>query len=161
MQAAEFDSSHFRRVLGHFPTGVVAVAGIHQGKPVGLTVASFTSVSLDPPLIGFFPSKASTSWPLIAESRSFVVNILAEHQRELCQDFAASGGNKFMNCTWRRAANGSPALDGAIAWIECTMKSSSETGDHWFVLGEVHSLTINSGSGPLVFFRGQYEKLSL
>jgi 3-hydroxy-9,10-secoandrosta-1,3,5(10)-triene-9,17-dione monooxygenase reductase component len=157
----ESDSTNFRRVLGNFPTGVVAVAGIDQGEPVGFTVASFTSVSLDPPLIGFFPSKSSTSWPRIARSDSFVVNILAEHQQDLCQAFAVSGGNKFASCTWRRAPNGAPALDGAIAWIECSIARVFETGDHWFVLGEVSGLTVASDNGPLVFFRGQYRGLKV
>lgn len=158
-ELAESDSISFRRVLGNFPTGVVAIAGIDHGEPVGFTVASFTSVSLDPPLIGFFPSKSSTTWPRIARSGSFVVNILAEHQQDLCQAFAVSGGNKFAACTWRRAPNGAPALDGAIAWIECSIARVFETGDHWFVLGEVSGLTVASDKGPLVFFRGRYRGL--
>jgi 3-hydroxy-9,10-secoandrosta-1,3,5(10)-triene-9,17-dione monooxygenase reductase component len=159
MTAQAFDSARFRQVLGHFPTGVVAVSAIDGGQPVGLAVASFTSVSLDPPLVGFFPSKASTTWPRIARSGSFVANILAEHQQDLCQSFSASGGDKFARCTWRHGANGAPLLDGAVAWIECSVRSVLDTGDHWLVLGEVRELTARSGHSPLIFHRGQYKQL--
>lgn len=155
----EFEVSHLRHVLSHFPTGVVVVTGMDCGEPVGLTVGSFTSVSLDPPLIGFFPSKDSTSWPRIARAESFAVNILAEYQEDICRGFAVRGGDKFADLPWHQAHNGAPMLDEAIAWIECGVRSVTETGDHWFVLGEVRGLSVNNGSGPLVFFRGQYKGL--
>lgn len=159
MKVAEFDTAHFRRILGHFPTGVVVIAAIDCGEPVGMTMGSFTSVSLDPPMVGFFPGKSSTSWPRIAQAGRFVVNILAAHQVDLCRAFAARGADKFASCTWRSADNGAPVINGAIAWIECSISQVFDVGDHWFVLGDVASLTADGGSDPLVFFRGQYKGL--
>lgn len=161
MKGSTFDPAHYRRVLANFPTGVAVVTGIDCGRPAGLAVSSFTSVSLDPPMIGFFPGKTSTSWLRIAGSRTFAVNILSGNQKHLSEKFSASGGDKFANCAWRRAGNGAPVLDGAIAWLECEIRSVCEAGDHWFVLGDVHDLTANGEGGPLVFFRGQYKKLDL
>ncbi|MFM8689005.1 MAG: flavin reductase family protein, partial [Acidimicrobiaceae bacterium] len=81
----QFDSKEFRTVLGHFPTGVVIISGVDKlGKPQGLTIGSFSSISLDPPLVGFFPGLNSKSWPAIAESGAFCVNVLAATQGELC-----------------------------------------------------------------------------
>ena len=86
---SQFDSKEFRTVLGHFPTGVVIISGLDKsGKPQGLTIGSFSSISLDPPLVGFFPGLNSTSWPAIAESGAFCVNVLAATQGELCWRFA-------------------------------------------------------------------------
>lgn len=155
-----FDSRYFRQVLGYFPTGVVAVSAMDDGEPVGLAVASFTSVSLEPPLIGFFPSRSSVSWLRIQRAGSFVVNVLAEHQEDVSRAFGTSGGNKFARCAWRRNSAGSPVLDGAIAWIGCDVADVVAAGDHWFVLGRVLDLSVSSDRSPLVFFRGRYARVS-
>jgi 3-hydroxy-9,10-secoandrosta-1,3,5(10)-triene-9,17-dione monooxygenase reductase component len=160
LEASPFDSAHFRRVLGHFPTGVVAISAIDQNEPVGLTVGSFTSVSLEPPMIGFFPSKSSTSWPRIERAGSFVANVLAEHQEEVSRAFAVSGGNKFGQFVWRRGATGAPVLDGVAAWIECDVVDVVAAGDHLFVLGRVLDLAVAGDRRPLVFFQGGYARLS-
>jgi flavin reductase (DIM6/NTAB) family NADH-FMN oxidoreductase RutF len=160
LEASPFDSAHFRRVLGHFPTGVVAISAIDQDEPVGLTVGSFTSVSLEPPLVGFFPSKSSTSWPRIERAGSFVVNVLAEHQEEVSMAFAASGGDKFGRFVWQRGANGAPVLDGVAAWIECDLVDVVAAGDHLFVLGRVLDLAVAADRRPLIFFQGGYARLS-
>jgi 3-hydroxy-9,10-secoandrosta-1,3,5(10)-triene-9,17-dione monooxygenase reductase component len=155
-----FDAAQFRHVLGNFPTGVVAVSAIHDGEPVGLAVGSFTSVSLDPPLVGFFPGKASTSWPRIAQAGSFVVNVLAEHQADVCRSFAASGQDKYSGFSWQRSPGGSPVLHGVVAWLECELASVTDAGDHWFVLGRVVRMAVTGSRLPLVFFRGAYTSLS-
>lgn len=151
--------THFRRVLGHFPTGVVVISAIDDGEPVGLAVGSFASVSLDPPMVGFFPDKASTSWPRIRRAGSFVVNVLGDHQQDICRAFAASGGDKFAGLDWHRASNGAPVLDDVTTWIECDIHDIMDAGDHWFVLGQVRDLAVTSDRGPLLFFQGRYARL--
>jgi len=147
--------------MGHFPTGVTVVTGVDaQGNPHGITIGSFVSVSLDPPLVGFFPGKNSRSWPSIAQSGSFCVNLLAAGQDELCWRFAkepAEGeDSKFVGLTWNRSATGSPVLPGVIGWIDCTVESVSEAGDHWFVLGGVVDLAHEAEvTDAMVFFRGK------
>ena len=91
-----FDSAQFRAVLGHVPTSVVVVTGLDgEGKAFGITIGSFASVSLDPPLVGFFPGTRSQSWAAIRESGRFCVNVLGSHQEELCWRFAKEGDDKF------------------------------------------------------------------
>jgi flavin reductase (DIM6/NTAB) family NADH-FMN oxidoreductase RutF len=154
---SEFDSTRFRHVLGHFPTGVVVVTAAPPSGPVGFTIGSFTSVSLDPPLVGFFPGKASTTWPGIEEAGSFCVNVLAAHQGDLCWLFAKERDDKFDDCPWEPSpSTGSPLLPGVVAWIDCDIEHVVDAGDHWFVLGRVLELDIADEAGePLLFFRGK------
>ena len=151
-------SDTFRRVLGHFPTGVVIVTAISGGRPAGLSVGSFTSVSLDPPLVAVLPARTSTSWPLIATAGSFCINILASSQEALCRQFAVSGADKFAGVSWREAPSGAPILDGTMAWIDCDLEQSVEAGDHFIVLGRVRALELAAAGPPLplLFFQGGY-----
>jgi 3-hydroxy-9,10-secoandrosta-1,3,5(10)-triene-9,17-dione monooxygenase reductase component len=160
-EAPVFDTAQFRRVLGHFPTGLVVVTALGpDGDPAGLAVGSFASVSLDPPLVGFFVDRSSTSWPKIAQALRFCVNVLAEDQKELCQTFAVSGGRKFDGLRWRRSALGSPVLDGVLAWMDCTLASVSDAGDHLAVLGAVQDLSVSRDGKPLLFFKGGFPRLA-
>ncbi len=156
---AAFDSSHFRHVLGHLPTGVVVVTGVSaEGEPAGETIGSFASVSLDPPLVGFFQGTTSRTWPLIAQGGSFCVNVLAQSQEELCWRFAkeATDGDRFDEIEYTLSPNGSPVLPGVLAWIDCSIESMTPAGDHIFVLGRVSDLhTTESHESALVFFKGK------
>lgn len=153
----EIDGAVFRRVLGHYPTGVCAVTAVEpDGLASGMIVGSFTSVSLDPPLVAFFPDKSSTTWPRIARAGLFCVNVLARDQQDLCRRFASKGGDKFGGLPYRLSNNGSPVLDDVIAWIDCTLDTVHEAGDHFIVLGRVSELDIARADAPLLFFRGEY-----
>jgi 3-hydroxy-9,10-secoandrosta-1,3,5(10)-triene-9,17-dione monooxygenase reductase component len=156
-----FDSAKYRQVLGHFPTGVTVITAVHDDEPVGLAVGSFASVSLDPPLVGFFPDKSSSSWPKIQAAGSFCVNILGEDQEEVCRRFAMKGDDKFAGLGWHPAGSGSPLLEGVLAWIDCDIAEVVETGDHFLVLGAVRELEVHHDGGPLVFFRGGYARVAL
>jgi flavin reductase (DIM6/NTAB) family NADH-FMN oxidoreductase RutF len=156
---SSIDSARFRQVLGHFPTGVVVVAAVDDGEPVGLAIGSFASVSLDPPLVGFFPDRSSTSWPRIEKAGSFAVNILGEHQEDICRTFASKGGDKFSGIGWKPGHSGSPIIDGVVAWIDCEVGQVVEAGDHFFVTGKVLDLDVAAEAGPLLFFRGGYGRL--
>ncbi len=155
------DPGHFRSVLGHFPTGVAVVTGIDpDGKPAGMAVGSFSSVSLDPPLVAFMPDKGSSSWPKISPSGAFCVNILGAEQEYVCRTFAQRGGDKFADLSWQPGPTGSPILDGVLAWIDCDLGDIFEAGDHYIVLGEVRELAIGTPALPLVFFQGGYGRFS-
>lgn len=157
-----FDSARYRQVLGHFPTGVTVITAIADGEPVGLAVGSFCSVSLDPPLVAFFPGAGSSSWPKIEAAGVFCVNILGEDQEELCRRFASKDDDKFAGLGWSSApGTGSPLLHGVIAWVDCDIESVTETGDHFCVLGRVRDLAVAHDGGPLVFFRGGYGRFAV
>jgi 3-hydroxy-9,10-secoandrosta-1,3,5(10)-triene-9,17-dione monooxygenase reductase component len=153
------DAAHFRTVLGHFPTGVTVITAMGaDDKPVGLAVGSFTSVSLDPPLVAFCPDRKSSSWPKIREAGVFCVNILADDQEQVCRVFASKGDDKFKGLGWRPGGTGSPVLNDVLAWIDCDIDAVHDAGDHEIVVGRVRELEVarEHGPGPLVFYRGGY-----
>ncbi|MBF6621158.1 MAG: flavin reductase family protein [Patulibacter sp.] len=152
------DPRRFRDVLGHYPTGVVVVTAIRaDGTPGGLAVGTFTSVSLDPPLVAFLPAKSSTSWPAMRDAGSFCVNVLGADHQHVCQKFSSSGGDKFEGVGWQPGVSGSPVLDESLAWVDCELEAIHDAGDHEIVIGRVRDLEVRElGAGPLVFFRGQF-----
>jgi flavin reductase (DIM6/NTAB) family NADH-FMN oxidoreductase RutF len=160
--APAIDPKQFRTVLGHFPTGVTIVTGIGDGgAPHGFTIGSFTSVSLDPPLVGFLPMTNSTTWAAIAPSGRFCVNVLSRAQADLCWKFAKTGNedSRFDDVVWTPGPTGSPTIERAVAWIDCEVQQVYEMGDHYFVLGRVVALDADAdhdgvGPHPLLFFKG-------
>lgn len=154
-----FDAARFRQVLGHYPTGVTVVTGLFDGNPVGLAVGSFFSVSLDPAFVGFCVARRSSTWPKLRKTGNFCANILAGDQEAICRVFASSGGDKFRGLGWKQAESGSPVLDDVLAWIDCSVESVSDAGDHEVVIGRVRHLEVAREAHPLVFFRGGYHSL--
>jgi flavin reductase (DIM6/NTAB) family NADH-FMN oxidoreductase RutF len=159
--AASFDSARYRQVLGHYPTGVTVITAALDGEAAGMAIGSFSSLSLDPPLVLFCPDRASSSWPRIQAAGAFCVNILAEDQEEICRVFASRGGDKFASIGWRPAPSGAPILDGVLAWVDCTIERVDEAGDHFVVIGRVRDLKVEHEGGPLLFFRGGYGRYAL
>ncbi|WP_460393220.1 flavin reductase family protein [Actinophytocola sediminis] len=159
MQEREVTPDRLRQVMRHVPTGVAVVAAATPSGPVGLAVGSFVSVSLTPPLVGFFVAHASTTWPEIEPHGRFSVNVLGEDGEATCRAFAVSGGDKFAGVGWHPSPTGSPVLDNALAWFDCTTNSITDAGDHRFVLADVHDLSAGSAGGPLVFCHGTYQRL--
>lgn len=158
---APVDQATFRQVLGHFPTGVTVVTADTPDGPVGLAVGSFCSASLDPPLVAFFPSRASSSWPRIERSGTFCVNVLAEDQEDVSRRFASKDVDKFAGLGWKPASSGSPILNDVLAWIDCDVDGVTEAGDHYCVIGRVRELDSVDGRGPLVFYRGGYGRYTV
>lgn len=147
----------FRRILGHYPTGVCAVTAMAgPERPVGLIVGSFTSVSLHPPLVSFFPDKSSSTWPQIEAAGRFCVNVLGDRQQDVCSSLAARGEDKFAGVSFSVSELGSPIIDGALAWIDCELEAVHEAGDHFFVLGRVVSLNLHCEGNPMIFHKGGY-----
>ncbi len=150
------DSARYRQVLGHFATGVTVVTTADGDRPVGLAVNSFTSVSLDPPLVAFCVARTSSTWPRIRAKGSFCVNILAEDQEDLCRAFAGRGPERFRGAGWRPAESGAPILAGGLAWLDCTIEVEHDGGDHVMVVGRVRAMGVDQEGRPLVFYRGGY-----
>lgn len=161
MTNVPIESTTFRRILGHYPTGVCVISAVDDGgAPVGMAVGSFTSVSLDPPLVAFFPDRGSSSWPRIERAGRFCVNVLADDQEHLSRRFAARIADKFEGLDYRMSDSGLPVLADVVAWIECTLHAVHEAGDHFIVLGQVDSLDVARDSHPLLFVRGKYGQFS-
>jgi len=157
------DQGEFRRVLGHFPSGVTVVTATVDGVPTGMTIQSFTSVSLDPPLVAFVPGVESSSWIRMQESNSFCVNILTAGQQDLCMTMASKDDDKFAGVDWEAGITGSPVLAGSLAWIECEHEGFHRAGDHDIVIGRVVSLrthTSDDDSEPMLFFKGGFGTFS-
>jgi 3-hydroxy-9,10-secoandrosta-1,3,5(10)-triene-9,17-dione monooxygenase reductase component len=147
----------FRDVLGKFASGVTVVTAISGGQPVGMTCQSFSSVSLDPPLVLFVPAKTSRAFPLMQRSGKFAVNFLAADQAELSNAMASRGGDKFAGIPWTPSpASGSPLLEGVLGYVDCAIHAVHEAGDHFVVLGRVLDLADVDDDDPLLFFQGQY-----
>jgi 3-hydroxy-9,10-secoandrosta-1,3,5(10)-triene-9,17-dione monooxygenase reductase component len=149
-----------RRVMGHFCSGVVVVTSSADSRAFGMAVQSFTSLSLDPPLVSICPACTSTSWPLIRDTGRFCVNILGSRQERLSRRFSVSGGDKFAGVDWEPTSMGMPGLRGVLAWIDCKIEAEHPAGDHTIVIGRVLDLRLGESlQGPLLFFRGHYEAL--
>lgn len=156
MSTATIDPAQFRQTLAHYPTGVAAITALDpEGNVLALVVGSFTSVSLDPPLVGFLPDRRSTSWPRIQAAGSFAVNILASGQTALCGQLAGKG-EKMAGVAWHVSANDLPILDDALVSIECRVAWVHEAGDHHFVLGQVLDMRVQHEGDPMLFYRGNY-----
>ncbi|MET9491198.1 flavin reductase family protein [Nocardia sp. NPDC006630] len=151
------DTRRFRDVLGHFPSGVVAVTTTTaDGRAAGSVVGTFTSVSLDPPLVSFLVARSSATFWMIRETGRFCANALAGNQEPVSRRMSTRGGDKFEGVNWIQSPLGNPILDGIVAWVDCTVEQIVEVGDHHLVVGRVSDLNIESVRTPLLFFRGGY-----
>jgi 3-hydroxy-9,10-secoandrosta-1,3,5(10)-triene-9,17-dione monooxygenase reductase component len=153
----ELESRRFRSILGRFATGVVAVTAVEEdGRPTGLAANSFTSVSLEPPLVSFCVAHTSTTWPKVREAGRFCVNVLSRVQRDVCLQLATRGADKFAGLGWSPSPAGAPVIDGALAWLDCSVEAEYVAGDHVIVVSRVHALDRHHDGEPLVFFKGAY-----
>ena len=150
------DDLDFRRVLGHFASGLTIITGVSDGRRFGLTCQAFSSVSLDPPLVAFYVIKASLSSDALRDAGMFCVNILARDQQDVARIFAVSGADKFKDVATSDSPAGLPIINGSIAWIDCAVESVFDAGDHDGVIGAVNALGHLSNAKPLLFFRGGY-----
>lgn len=144
----------FREVLGLYPTGVVAVTAMEPGGPVGMILGSFGSVSLDPPLVSFMPGKDSASWARLRGLSAYCINVLGQHQADLCRALSSKRPDKFDGVAWSPSPFGAPALAGSIARIDCRRAQVLDAGDHHIVLCRVLALEPGQPGAPLLFHRG-------
>jgi 3-hydroxy-9,10-secoandrosta-1,3,5(10)-triene-9,17-dione monooxygenase reductase component len=159
-QPIQHSDEHFRSVLGHFASGVAVVTAISDGTPVGMTIQSFCSLSLDPPLILLCPARTSTSWPRIDAVGDLCVNLLKEGDEYLARKLAESGTAKFDEVAWSPSElTGSPILDGNLAWIDCRISQTYSGGDHMIVVCEVLALSARTNVRPLIFFQSTFQRI--
>jgi flavin reductase (DIM6/NTAB) family NADH-FMN oxidoreductase RutF len=156
-----FDSQRFRQILGQVPTSVVVVTGLDaEGAPQGITIGSFVSVSLDPPLVGFLPGVSSRTWVALAASGKFTVNVLGASQGEVCWRFAKESDDRFAGVDWSPSENGCPRLGGSIVVIDCNLESNAVHGDHHFAVGRVTHLDSAGDENAMAFYRGKVVPVS-
>ena len=166
-----FDGNEFRRVLGRYPTGVAVVTAACEHGPEGFTIGSFTSVSLNPPLVSFCAGHDSESWTRMRDAGGFCVNVLGIHQADVSSVFASKSEDRFKGLRTRVEATGSPVIEGCEAWIDCETEVTHAAGDHDIVIGRVVGLGAgdadaderpadSDAGGPLIFHRGGYRRLA-
>lgn len=153
----QFDASLLRRAFGQFATGV-AVIGVRaaDGSLAGMTVNSFASVSIDPPLVMYCPSKGLGAYSAYIGARYFSACVLASGQRSLSERFARKGERKWLDVAYTLGESGVPLLDEAIAGFECEVVANHDAGDHGIVLGRVLALRLAGVGEPLIFHCSRY-----
>ena len=152
----EIDLSKYRGALGCFATGVAVVTTLDKNaKRVGITVNSFSSVSLEPPLVLWSIDNTSLRFAAFVESEYFAVNVLASDQRDVCDRFASSGDDLFAGLECREGVGGNPVLPEYSASFECQMEHQYEGGDHRIIIGRVLRFD-DHRTDPLIFYRGHF-----
>ena len=156
----EVDPTTLRRVLAAFPTGVTALAALVDGEPVGMAANSFTSVSLDPPLVSVCVATTSTTWPVLRRATRIGVSVLSHEQESASRSLAKRGIDRFADVSWHTTDDGAILLDGATAWFDCSVEREIRAGDHEIVLLHVHGLGTDPQTPPLVFHGSRYRRLA-
>jgi flavin reductase (DIM6/NTAB) family NADH-FMN oxidoreductase RutF len=153
------DTSLYRRTCARFATGITVVTTVDElGHPHGMTVNSFSSVSLEPPLVLVSIDLRNAILGHFISSSWFAINILGEHQEALSRRFSSAAENRFTDVNWHSGLSGAPILDGVLAQLECSVVETFEAGDHTVLIGEVQRATYSEGR-PLVFFNSGYRNL--
>ncbi|MCH0538733.1 flavin reductase family protein [Streptomyces sp. MUM 203J] len=150
----------FRDILGQFATGVALITAQTPEGPMGLAVNSFTSVSLDPPLVALCTAHTSTTWPSIRASGRFAVTILGDQHAELCRTFSTRAVNRFSGRNWAQSYAGHPIAADGLAWLDCEISQIHPAGDHSLVIAQVTAGALTGQIGPLVFHAGRFAALN-
>ena len=150
------DAATYRTVLGHFATGVVLITAVDGDEPVGMACNSFSSVSLDPPLVLFCAAKSSSTWPRIQAAGKWAANFLDEDGEQTCRLFAEKGADRFAHIAFTPGRTGAPIVQDALAFVDCETVTEHDAGDHLIVVGRVVELGYQHEGKPLVFYRGGY-----
>ena len=156
--APAIDERSFRDALGRYATGVALVTALHDGEPEGLIVNSLASVSLDPPLVSFSPSRRSLTWSRMRRARTFGVNVLADRHEEFAVRATPPGADRFAGVDWELGPFGTPLLADALASLECEIVTEHPAGDHLIVIGRVEDLRVAPLGDPLLFFAGAFSR---
>ncbi|MGC8228211.1 flavin reductase family protein [Pseudobacillus badius] len=153
MEKAE-QQTLFKEVMGNYPTGVTVVTGVTEdGTPVGLTVNSFASVSLDPLMVLWSIDHRVSTIKAFTEGGKFAIHVLAGEQQELCQTFATKGVDRFSQCKWEMSENGLPVIEGAFGVFECETFKAIEAGDHTVLIGNVTNIRLDKEKDPMLYHR--------
>lgn len=156
MPYKDVDSAQFRQLCGHFATGVVIItAASKEGTPSGMTANSFSSVSLDPPLVAINVDHSADFYPVMQQAEGYVFNVLSSEQEALSRRFASTATPRFEGVGYHLDDRGFILLDGVVATIACVPHSSFEAGDHTVFIGRVIGGSVAAGR-PLLYYRGGY-----
>jgi flavin reductase (DIM6/NTAB) family NADH-FMN oxidoreductase RutF len=153
------DPRTLRDALGCFATGVTVVTCLSEGEPAGLTVNSFTSVSLDPPLLLVCLAKSATSAPALVGAESFAINVLQTEQRPASITFSTRVEDRFGSTPWSQGEAGAPILKDSLCVFECERYAVYDGGDHHILVGKVAKASFDAALDPLLYFRGKYRRL--
>jgi 3-hydroxy-9,10-secoandrosta-1,3,5(10)-triene-9,17-dione monooxygenase reductase component len=153
------DARSFRDALGRFATGVAFVTAAPDDEPAGMIVNSLASVSLQPPLVSFCPSRRSLTWCRMRRAGRFAVNVLGRQHEPFAVRATPAGADRFAGLDWEPGRGGAPLLTDALARFECEIVAEHPTGDHWIVVGQVDDLHVSPVEEPLVFFAGEFGAL--
>jgi flavin reductase (DIM6/NTAB) family NADH-FMN oxidoreductase RutF len=159
LDAISGDPVQLRRAYGCFPSGVTAVCALEEGTPVGIAASSFTSVSVDPALVSVCVQNSSTTWPRLRALSRLGVSVLSENQNAAAQRLAAKQGDRFAELDWVATDDGSVLVDGAVAWLDCSIHAEVPAGDHAIVLLQIHGLRADPERAPLVFHGSRFRQL--
>lgn len=155
------DSSELRNAYGCFPSGVTAMCALIDGQPVGIAASSFTSVSVDPPLVSVCVQNSSETWPILRSRHRLGFSILAEEQQQQCLSLAMKNGDRFADIDWDTTEHDAVLINGASAWLECSVHSEVRAGDHAIVLLEIAGLRADPHIAPLVFHLSRFRRLAI
>lgn len=158
--ASDLDSQLLRAAFGCFPSGVTVVSALVDGEPVGIVASSYTSVSIEPPLVSVCMGSTSSTWPRLRHAVSFGINVLAEGQGELCRQLAAKDADRFAGVDFDTTVEGAVLLTESATWFECSIHAEVDAGDHTIVLFEIHEVSREPHRPPLVFHGSTFRQLA-
>jgi flavin reductase (DIM6/NTAB) family NADH-FMN oxidoreductase RutF len=153
-------SKALRQLYGCFPTGVTALCALHDGAPLGLALSSFTSVSIDPPLVSVSLQSTSSTWASLGAVTSFGLSVLSDTQDQICRQMSQKSGDRFLDVPWTSSPSGAVFIHGAVAWLECTLHHRFAAGDHEIAILRVEAAKADPAQPPLVFHGSRFHKLT-
>jgi flavin reductase (DIM6/NTAB) family NADH-FMN oxidoreductase RutF len=156
----QFDQALLRQAFGCFPSGVTAFCGLLDGVAEGMAASSFTSVSLDPPLVSVCVANTSTTWPKLATLERLGLSVLADDHAPIAKALAAKTGDRFESVDWMATDSGAVFVHGATLWLECAPYKRVEAGDHEIVVLQIVALAMNPDIAPMVFHRSNFRELA-
>ena len=155
------DTVQLRRAFGAFPSGVAAICARIDGQPVGMAASSFTSVSVDPPLVSVCIQNTSTTWPVLRQRPRLGLSVLSQWHDQACRQLASKDADRFAGIDWDAGPHNSIFIRGASAWMDVSVYKEIEAGDHTIALLELHGLDVAPHSPPLVFYASKFRKITL
>jgi flavin reductase (DIM6/NTAB) family NADH-FMN oxidoreductase RutF len=160
LESVTGDPVQLRRTYGCFPSGVTAICALEHDAPVGIAASSFTSVSVEPPLVSMCVQNSSTTWPRLRSLPRLGVSVLAEGQNAAAQRLAAKQGDRFAELALSSTPDGAVLVRGAVAWLDCSIHAEVPAGDHAIVLLRIHALAATPEDAPLVFHGSRFRALA-
>lgn len=160
LDAVGADTALLRRAYGCFPSGVTAICAMAGTEPVGMAASSFTTVSMEPPLVSVCIQQASTTWPRLRERQRLGVSVLAQDHDDVCRTLSAKEGDRFAGVQWRADRRGAVFIGGAPLWLDCSLHTEVEAGDHLIALLEIERLRADPEAAPLVFHASRFRLLA-